>query len=1745
MTIDGVTLEADITGAGNLSVNEADDIELTDINTANGDVTVTAGTDVTVGLVSAAGSTVTITASAGSIDDDADDGVNDITADTMDLTANAGGIGQTNGNLDVTAGSSFSADTTADGGNIAVRGIGDLPVGLVDAGTGDVVLISTGAIYDNVNDGVNDINADTITLTAVNGGIGQTNGTLDVTAAAGGRIDTVTTADGGSVSLESSADIPVGSMNAGAGNVTLITAGAVEDHAVDAVNDVTAGAFNVTAVTGIGSTGELETDVGTLDLLNNDTGDIVISENDDVTVTRMRQDAGASVPGTVSLTAGGDITLVDIFTLNSTVTAVVLTSSTGSINGSGGAQEVLSGNRAVLRAATGIGDTDSLNTNISSLDAENSTSGDIVIDEAGGLSIFRAVNSGGAADEIRITDIGGGDLTVDAAGTGISTADGDITLENQDGALLVEDTVSAGGTGGADLSTTAGTGTSITVDAAVTGGDGGVTINAVTFIDINAPVTGGAAGADLDAGTSLTIDDVVTGGAGGVSSDAAAGNNIDVNADINSSGGPVTISTADQVLLSADITTGDGSVTFSIPLTLDGNAAIDTVDGGAGGAVTFADTINGTQNLTLTAGTGDVDFQGLIGGTTPLAGLSVTGNNVDFVGIGNGGAGVNGTVSVNGSGRINLNGPDYITGDSQSYIAGSAGTHLNVSDGGSLDAGAGSFTFRDIYVILPVPATITLYSDITCRHFRFFEGTLNLNGNAVSTTAYGGGDFAVFGGGYDPDDPDRDSGVTDEFEYPDMGSLPGWVTALAALPYSASFTDGSTFDLSDSTVTVGGNFYVNGTDLRGGAAGADDPWSLAVQDSSSADYLADPAYPWGEPYAAALNLTVDYSNGSGGYIGAAEPDGGAGLENNRVTDGGGNNGNWDFIAPYIDLAETVYDNVIKITFNEPVENSANQISSIIASVTTDSGTVPFTGSFTNAACTSSTDGAGDLTVIYLQTTNTTWNTDAVGTSIGDDTAPGISTNRSDEHRNVLPTLSMLKGLFADASAKNLSRNYGTAAPHPVVAEYTGTVDSCRPVLLAVETGRDTHDSSADKPYDAHNYWQLRYSESVTPGDAGTDAENLRADTAFSSAAEHGGHAVQNGTAVDVVGYFSYPGTFTSGSKDGNDGVNSLYRTAAANDYGSHGIRIFAAGYSGMSGGVRVWPGYITASELPSGTITVPANTYLVDDAGNAVEPTSDPYPKPDVVIENAPVDEYDWDTDFPAVADFKPEGSESPYHEILTNDISRNFIIDRFDFNILDNSSYNEVWDSYAMHPWAETNEGVRDSSINPLGFKFEEVSVEPVELDNPQVLTRVENALFYPPDGLAIDIENDTYFSLAFDEREEWSVTTDMWATYDSAVGGITDLAGNLLASFSEPYLAIERTPPEVNIAIGIVGSRRIYVNFSKPVVTTGFQEITSDLFVYQGDNSFTSIEILEKDTDGVGTLEAFLYLENPLTIEAAVNDHFYPLEEMVFDELGNPMLQTVTHPITDIGIGVAEPVWAIDSIHREFEDGGVGGTLTVFDGTGGLMDQNILIRTEVYHQGNLPLNLIYDVNPPEDSMRKDLWLPETVPGYLPEANLEARTLTPVRMSEGYQDFIMPATDEEIVPGETVEFLLRYGDLYCATVSDPEDPRTVRPWLIPIRDITRQRGGVTILNNLINPELGEKTALNYSLESAGRVKITVFTGEGNVVDVIYSGIQGKGNYTMYWDGRNAGDRIVARGIYFIRIVAPGIDEFRKVMIVK
>ncbi|WP_010259409.1 hypothetical protein [Treponema primitia] len=125
--------------------------------------------------------------------------------------------------------------------------------------------------------------------------------------------------------------------------------------------------------------------------------------------------------------------------------------------------------------------------------------------------------------------------------------------------------------------------------------------------------------------------------------------------------------------------------------------------------------------------------------------------------------------------------------------------------------------------------------------------------------------------------------------------------------------------------------------------------------------------------------------------------------------------------------------------------------------------------------------------------------------------------------------------------------------------------------------------------------------------------------------------------------------------------------------------------------------------------------------------------------------------------------------------------------------------------------------------------------------------------------------------------------------------------------------------------------------------------------------------------------------------------------------------------------------------------------------------------------------------------------------------------------------------------------DLYIGRLANNSKPwyHRVEPFKLEIHNITRQRSGATVLNNVIKPSTGEKVYLDYKLTRNGPVTIQVFTLDGTLVKVLVRENKISGEYRTSWDGKNNGGREVARGMYFIRVVAPDIDEIRKVMVVK
>jgi Zn-dependent metalloprotease len=93
--------------------------------------------------------------------------------------------------------------------------------------------------------------------------------------------------------------------------------------------------------------------------------------------------------------------------------------------------------------------------------------------------------------------------------------------------------------------------------------------------------------------------------------------------------------------------------------------------------------------------------------------------------------------------------------------------------------------------------------------------------------------------------------------------------------------------------------------------------------------------------------------------------------------------------------------------------------------------------------------------------------------------------------------------------------------------------------------------------------------------------------------------------------------------------------------------------------------------------------------------------------------------------------------------------------------------------------------------------------------------------------------------------------------------------------------------------------------------------------------------------------------------------------------------------------------------------------------------------------------------------------------------------------------------------------------------------------------GSVTAYNNVFNPMKGQQAILKWSVASAGRMTMTVFTVIGERVTTIIDEQVPAGLGSVNWNGRNSAGNYVASGVYIVRVQGPGVDDTEKVVVIK
>ncbi|QLF93652.1 filamentous hemagglutinin N-terminal domain-containing protein [Pseudomonas sp. ABC1] len=496
---------------GSIIVDEADDIVLDNVSATNGSIQLTAG-DIEIdqlegeqiNLVSS-GNVSTLAnglVKGGDLYVNATTGV-DLRTEVDTASVSVSGAGSSL-KLDETDAITLTSLIT-DGGDIEVTAAGQIGVGHVDAGTGDVLLQSGedivtqrpglfGRLLSLFSLPVGGITGDRIQLEAASGigngtqgALSVTGNTLDASSVAGDIIleqsqavtlERVTTGNGNVDVTVLDGDAVIGEVS-GSGSVSLTADNGQLLDDGDQSTKVRAGGLNLAASTGIGSSGALQTQATSLDAVVSGAGDIFIQEQDGLD----RLDASTANGNVQVVSNSGNLAVGQIDAQGHSVRLQTLDGAILDANGNTASN--INAQRLDLLAARGVGQSgNALDVNVESLAAVGGNGG------------------------IRLNSLSNGELSLSSqSGTALTASQGDIVLTAA-GDLGLDGDIE--NTGGGNIVLTAG---NIRQDADIgTSGSGNVSLDSSGSIIMAASSATHAGNGQVSykAANTLTVAEVQT-----------------------------------------------------------------------------------------------------------------------------------------------------------------------------------------------------------------------------------------------------------------------------------------------------------------------------------------------------------------------------------------------------------------------------------------------------------------------------------------------------------------------------------------------------------------------------------------------------------------------------------------------------------------------------------------------------------------------------------------------------------------------------------------------------------------------------------------------------------------------------------------------------------------------------------------------------------------------------------------------------------------------------------------------------------------------------------------------------------------------------------------------------------------------------------------------------------------------------------------------------------------------------------
>ncbi|HWA26284.1 MAG TPA: hypothetical protein VG734_11525 [Lacunisphaera sp.] len=331
---------------------------------------------------------------------------------------------------------------------------------------------------------------------------------------------------------------------------------------------------------------------------------------------------------------------------------------------------------------------------------------------------------------------------------------------------------------------------------------GAITTGNVIMAGGNVSLSTTAGGITLGNGLTTTGGGAVTISSAGAATFTAAG---DISAD-----GAVSLTAASGISTAGDVTTTDDDVTYASATNLTGPVVVNTGAGGAGN-INFNSTLDGAQNLTLTAGTGNLTFTGTVGATrlgnvTINAATNVTANAFSAATLTqNGGLGTttfNGAVDTNSAGGISLSGNNLVI---NSAITTTGTGPVTVAEGGTATLAAAGNISSDGAVSLTATGGIFTAGDVTTTNDSVtYVSATNLTGPVTVNAGSGAITFSNTVNGTQTLTANS-TGLTT------FNQVVGGTTALTTLTTNA----GGTTAINANVTTSGNQAYNDGVRIDG------------------------------------------------------------------------------------------------------------------------------------------------------------------------------------------------------------------------------------------------------------------------------------------------------------------------------------------------------------------------------------------------------------------------------------------------------------------------------------------------------------------------------------------------------------------------------------------------------------------------------------------------------------------------------------------------------------------------------------------------------------------------------------------------------------------------------------------------------------------------------------------------------------------------------------------------------------------